>query len=484
MVKSNNKPHDSINPALIAALTHQPESAISLYPSVDMLPGKWAARVRDASMKRSAPLLRNKPNWHTLVCRSCGQQDRYNMGSILIDPDQWKNGLAGIDQSDEDAIHGHFLQCMSFTRYFRCSHCNRAAGWDLDPRTMEIEFARHMEQQSGLNPENVDEKYRWGVMQSSNETLFRSTMDFETYYLSLLANDLHSPMLWFQLGSVYANGERPELAAASFERSLRLDRTHTEAYVSMGFLLMKANLMSEAAIHFHLALISAHQYSNMEALELRVLLERAIMALTAIHGKSKQRIPLLPTDETYQQYFSDEEQYERYDERLSTVDMVEVSTSHPETITRLAEFFMWGQADRLPEDKRLLNSGEPFGLTDPSAMPRPLSSGLGSNARPIMLRVFSPRQSDLAVTLCDAFGWKYVLELGGKEDFSDMVKALKELHGPASPYAPCPCGSGEKFKFCCYQKMRKMTDSEIMYHFLKQYDLQPVTDYHASKQDK
>ncbi len=24
-------------------------------------------------------------------------------------------------------------------------------------------------------------------------------------------------------------------------------------------------------------------------------------------------------------------------------------------------------------------------------------------------------------------------------------------------YAPCPCGSGKKFKFCCYQKQREQT---------------------------
>ena len=475
MVKSKNKPHDAINPALIAALTNQPESAIPPYPSVDMLPGEWAACFHHLSVKRTAFLLPQKPNWHTLVCRSCGRQDRYNMGSILIDPDQWKNGLASIDQNDEDAVHEHFLQCMSFTRYFRCSHCNHAEGWELDARNMEQEFARHLKQQSRLDPEKRDEKYRWGVMQLSNGSQYRSPMDCESYYLHLLANDLQSPVLWFQLGSVYANGERPELAAAAFERSLRLDRMHTEAYVSMGFLLMNANLMTEAADHFHLALISAHQYSNMQALELRDLLERAILALTAIHGKSRQRIPLLPTEEDYRGFFRDEEQYKRYDEHLSTAEMVEVSTSNPETITRLAEFFMWRQADRIPDGKRLLKPDEPFGLAGPSVVPRPLSSGLGSNLRPLVLRAFSYNQSSLAVTLCDAFGWKYILEVGGKEDFSDMVKALKELHGPANPYDPCPCGSGAKFKFCCNQKWRKMTNSEIMYYFFKQYNLQSAS---------
>lgn len=148
---------------------------------------------------------------------------------------------------------------------------------------------------------------------------------------------------------MYANGDRRELAAAAFERSLELDRTNTETYVSMGFVFMGVNLMSEAADHFHLALISAHQYHGMEPLPLRELLEQAIFALMAIHTNSRQRVPLFPTDDTYVHYFEDEDHYHRFDAHISNSNLIGISTDQPETVTRVAEFSCGHEQSNYPK---------------------------------------------------------------------------------------------------------------------------------------
>lgn len=130
---------------------------------------------------------------------------------------------------------------------------------------------------------------------------------------------------------------------------------------------------------------------------------------------------------------------------------------------------MWTRAEQLPESQRLLNPDEPFGFTLSETAKRPLPSGLGSKQHPIILKAVSPEQASLVTELCDAFGWDYILGLDRREDYSDMVQALKELHQPVNSYDSCPCGSGEKYKFCCHRAMRKMTHSEIIHHFFKKY---------------
>lgn len=87
---------------------------------------------------------------------------------------------------------------------------------------------------------------------------------------------------------------------------------------------------------------------------------------------------------------------------------------------------------------------------------------LGSDKRPLVLRVQTQARAQELVAFCEDHGWKYVLEIAPDkpEDISDLDK----IHNPQPPVRaeakignndPCPCGSGKKYKRCCMNKNNK-----------------------------
>ena len=73
-----------------------------------------------------------------------------------------------------------------------------------------------------------------------------------------------------------------------------------------------------------------------------------------------------------------------------------------------------------------------------------------------MVRVPTQERALEIATLCDEHGWHYIAEIAPDklEDISDVEKLLnppvrvKAEKKPARN-APCPCGSGKKYKKCC-----------------------------------
>ena len=82
---------------------------------------------------------------------------------------------------------------------------------------------------------------------------------------------------------------------------------------------------------------------------------------------------------------------------------------------------------------------------------------LGSRKRPAIVRVQTEAHAEELVALCDAHGWQVIVgvEPDAPEDVSDVRKLLPPEPGIARPppavgrNAPCPCGSGRKYKKCC-----------------------------------
>jgi uncharacterized protein YecA (UPF0149 family) len=79
---------------------------------------------------------------------------------------------------------------------------------------------------------------------------------------------------------------------------------------------------------------------------------------------------------------------------------------------------------------------------------------LGSEKRPVIVRVQTQEKAKKIMQICEQYGFKQItgIEPGKKEDYSDLIKAIKERNTPANIYDPCPCGSGLKYKFCCAKK--------------------------------
>jgi len=82
---------------------------------------------------------------------------------------------------------------------------------------------------------------------------------------------------------------------------------------------------------------------------------------------------------------------------------------------------------------------------------------LGSRKRPAIVRVQTEAHAEEIVALCDAHGWQVIVgvEPDVPEDVSDVRKLLAPeqliAHQPPAigRNAPCPCGSGRKYKKCC-----------------------------------
>jgi len=81
---------------------------------------------------------------------------------------------------------------------------------------------------------------------------------------------------------------------------------------------------------------------------------------------------------------------------------------------------------------------------------------LGSEKRPLVLRVASPDRAEEVTALCEEHGAKYVIgvEPGRPEDTSDLERFLNPPaiahRGPkVGRNDPCPCGNGKKHKKCC-----------------------------------
>jgi len=80
---------------------------------------------------------------------------------------------------------------------------------------------------------------------------------------------------------------------------------------------------------------------------------------------------------------------------------------------------------------------------------------LGTNKKPIIVRVRTEERGQYVAEQCAQHGWHYIigLEADKPEDISDLEKALNPpLPAQSEKFGrndPCPCGSGKKYKKCC-----------------------------------
>lgn len=80
---------------------------------------------------------------------------------------------------------------------------------------------------------------------------------------------------------------------------------------------------------------------------------------------------------------------------------------------------------------------------------------LGSERKPVIVRVQTEERARYAAQLCTEQGWHYIigLEPDQPEDMTDLERALNHpmpLHvEKIGRNDSCPCGSGKKYKKCC-----------------------------------
>jgi len=81
---------------------------------------------------------------------------------------------------------------------------------------------------------------------------------------------------------------------------------------------------------------------------------------------------------------------------------------------------------------------------------------LGSEKRPLVVRVQTEERASEIVSICNEHGWHYIIgfEPDKPEDTSDVERLLnppEPVEAIVTPgrNEPCPCGSGKKYKKCC-----------------------------------
>lgn len=89
---------------------------------------------------------------------------------------------------------------------------------------------------------------------------------------------------------------------------------------------------------------------------------------------------------------------------------------------------------------------------------------LGTSKKPIFARVQTEVRAGELADLCERNGWKFTIgiEPDKPEDISDILKMeekVERMRRPRPTFIPrygrndfCPCGSGQKYKKCCWDK--------------------------------
>lgn len=81
---------------------------------------------------------------------------------------------------------------------------------------------------------------------------------------------------------------------------------------------------------------------------------------------------------------------------------------------------------------------------------------LGTEKNPAVVRVQTEKRMKEVAAIFEEHGWKFTIEL--EPDKSEDITDLDILLHPTQPMkaeqkvgrnAPCPCGSGKKYKKCC-----------------------------------
>ncbi|RCK79937.1 MAG: hypothetical protein OZSIB_3806 [Candidatus Ozemobacter sibiricus] len=80
----------------------------------------------------------------------------------------------------------------------------------------------------------------------------------------------------------------------------------------------------------------------------------------------------------------------------------------------------------------------------------------GHKKNPIVINVHSATEAQHYAAICAEHGWHFIIGMNPHEPVD--LRQLEEARHPPEPLtadarpdrnAPCPCGSGKKFKKCC-----------------------------------
>ncbi|MDI4643432.1 SEC-C metal-binding domain-containing protein [Cohnella hashimotonis] len=438
-------------------------------PTVTMLPGS-AKKLVVKHLNRIKPFY--KPNKQRLRCGHCGYVGNYDLGLIVLDVGGWKKAAEDAAKSGSDPQQNmrSLLDHSQFTGYFRCVECNAAGAWEFTTAFFGIELMGYV-LRAKFEKEDLDSGYMIGRIQLHNGMSPQWATQGEEGFLKQLRKEPDNSLLWNKLGNLYIKGGRPDLAAAVFEYSISIDQAQVESHYSLGSLLFDIEEWELAAKHLRQSLAYARFYTKLDSLRLRELLANGLSMLFDMNRGLQNKVSFLPTEEELAATRESNETASPQSPALQSYEFA-LRSGDVESFLPVAEFYMGGRLDEMPDHERLLNKfvseplpidGEQTAMTEKKAYPE---KGWGSAHQPIVVKLNSPDRAAQVTQVCEHFTWNYILGMDYTEDLTDLKKAIREKYAPANVYEPCPCGSGAKYKFCCAQKMKNFD----LHHYLRTFE--------------
>ena len=227
-----------------------------------------------------------------------------------------------------------------------------------------------------------------GCTATFDKQITRYATDAEAHLKKLIEREPERAFLWVRLGNLYCHSGEKKRAETAYERAIELDPTDIEAHGMLGQLLINAGRSIEAVPHWHAVLKHVRDARQVNKKLRRNLVRGAIGCLLEAHAESNGQIDLLPTMDP-------------------------------------AELAKRGKDEPLVVELREFNLGSEKGIDDLCDMflerPRHREGGL-----------FRRRKKPVPDTSDD---WP-----------TTPVQRETQTVGRN---APCPCGSGRKYKKCC-----------------------------------
>jgi hypothetical protein len=318
-----------INPILIQLLLDQETSKIPDSQTTNMLPGKYVKTILK-NKKSLQPII--EENNQMLTCKTCGRKGKYDVGLLVVN----------IDKKKTENISDN----IQTTGYFRCKHCNDAGNWELPTSLIMLSMTSVLPFADGILKRSTV-----GKNLLFDGSWHRYTTDAEEHLLNILKENPQDSFVWNRLGNLYHKGNRPELAASTFEHSILIDPGQAESHFTLGDMLSQISDLPNAGYHFRQMLLSAEAYKKMPAEKLREMLAIGLQLLFLMSDHTNGEVSFLPT--------LDEIQASGRKDALLNMNVVEMELEiYPDDIDSffpLAEIYMGIRAKEIPIRKRTLH---------------------------------------------------------------------------------------------------------------------------------
>jgi len=357
----------------------------------------------------------------SLICGACGRRGRYEVGAVIILPEYFEKRRAAAesmplfaedaesmptDAADDESMarddaDGESMpppdaldQHVGFTRYFRCKRCDAGGPWRLPGFTrMQVLMSAAADAMLGRDSGGVHIARpitfdgQLALLPTQAEAIIREH----------LSREPDSSHLWTRLGNVYKAGRRPDLARPAYEKALELDPANIDAHMMLAQALEERHATRLALKHWLAVLKHARNATGTPREERLSMVSAALDgALTLARDPNKAFKSLLEHDDKGDAAASDEP---------LVLHVQELDLGDPDDWNAICCTFL----------------GEP--LAPAHRRPR--------------RRLRSPQTARFEPPPVEPAAWR--------DD--DAPATVFDDHPPRN--APCPCGSGKKYKKCC-----------------------------------